>query len=172
MGSGQFWTLLTYSFVNSGCGLAFTIAAILFVGSAIEREWGIGAFLLLWGVVGVVCGLIWLMMCSIFMPGLAGMGSDPCVYGLIGAFGLVFRRKRFFFFLWPMEAQTLALIFIGIGMVLCIPRPIFLIWVAGAGVAYLYIRLIWRAIEKRRRMGSSHAKTVPGERVGSFVEID
>jgi hypothetical protein len=46
-----------------------------------------------------------------------------------------------------MEAQYVVLILVAIGLVLGIPQRITWIWVAGAGVGYLYLKVIWRLRE-------------------------
>ena len=162
--SGKLWQLLSYSLVNSGCGLIFNAAIVLFFGSAIEREWHTRSFLILWAVVSLVCGLIWMAVSLAGGWELVGLGSSACAYGIIGAFGLLYRRRRFFALVWTVEAQVLALLLIAIGVVLSIPSPITLIWVAGAAVAYLYVRLLWHLKTGARQQD-------PPKR-GPFVEID
>jgi membrane associated rhomboid family serine protease len=164
---GRIWQFLTYSFVN-GCPLPliFNIIAVLFVGSAVERKWRTWAFILLWLIVSVVCGLIWIIVSAIFGRDFLGIGTDACVYGLIAVFGLLYYRNRFFALFWTVEAQHLAWILIAIGIVLGIPQPITWIWVSGALVAYLYVELRWRV--------SSAVKTVTPSRYkpGNFIDID
>ena len=94
------------------------------------------------------------------------MGSASCVYGLIAIFGLLFRRKKFIAWFWAVEAQYIAWALIVIGIVLGIQQPIAWIWVSGALVAYLYIKIRWLAI--------SSGGNVPTGRYtpGSFVDID
>lgn len=153
--SGSMWQLLTYPFVNGGCSLIGNGILILFLGSAVEREWRTRSFLFLWLVVSVVCGLIWigitfvlLIFFSLSLP--PGATASSCGYGIIGTFGLLFLRRRFLLFFWTIEAQQFAWLLIAIGLVIGIAWPPMWIWVAGAGVAYLYLKLIWRL-----RVGSS-----------------
>lgn len=169
---GRLWQLVTYAFINGGCSLGFSIVLLLFLGSALEREWRTGSFLLLWLVATLVCGAIWTVVNLVLGP-LAGreyigMGNGPGDYAIIAAFGLVFRHRRFLLFFWTVEAQTLALIFIGISLILAIAAPIYWIWVAGAGVAYVYIKGVWRL----KRAGSVIPRAGGKKRPGSFVEID
>lgn len=166
---GRVWQLVTYSFLN-GCSwsLVFNGLVVLFMGSTIEREWGTKSFLLLWLVVAVVCGLIWMAVSLIVGQSFAGLGTAACVYGIIGTFGIIFRRKRFWFYFCTVEAQNLALIFIGIGIVLSIAQPISLVWVSGALVAYIYIKLRWSMALKSR--GS--IPSVEQRRSNGFVDID
>jgi len=161
---GSVWQLLTFSLINSSCTLAFSGLAVLFLGSAIEREWGTRSFLTLWIVISGVCAIIWSIISLIIGQELIGMGSAPCIYGLIGTFGLVFRRQRFWFLFCTIEAQHLAFIFVGVGLVLGIAQPISWIWVAGAGVAYLYIKLRWRLMR-----GPSQNT---GKKKNSFIDVD
>ncbi len=163
--SGSLWQLISFSFINGGCGLAFNAFTILFIGSSIEREWRTRSFLGLWLVTSVVCAVIWILASLVMGRELVGIGSDPAVYGIIATFGLIFRRRRFWFFLWTVEAQVLAWIFIGIGLVLRISTPVTWIWVGGALVAYVYIKILWRL-----RQGGPAKKTVSKSR--GFVEID
>ena len=61
--SGKVWQLITYPFVN-GISICFVFSClvVLFVGSAVERQWRKKSFLLLWLVTSFVCGLIWLLI--------------------------------------------------------------------------------------------------------------
>jgi membrane associated rhomboid family serine protease len=165
----KLWQLITYSFINP-CpwNLVFNGMVVLFIGSAIEREWQSRSFLLLWLIVCITCGTLWLLVNLILGLNYLGMGTGACAYGLIAAFGLLFRRKRFFAFFWTVEAQYLALILIGIGMVVGIARPITWIWVGGAAVAYIYIKLLWSGISSGARI---RKRSVQNKQSG-FVDID
>jgi membrane associated rhomboid family serine protease len=165
---GRIWQFITYPLVNpSVCSLVFNGLAILFIGSAIEREWRSRSFLALWLVVSVACGLIWVLVGLILGQNLAGLGAAACGYGIIATFGILYRGKRFYFFFATIEAQYLAIILIVIGLVVSIAQPFNLIWVAGAGVAYLYV--MWRMQIKRGRLkGDSLGSRGPS----GFVDID
>ena len=99
---------------------------------------------------------------------LVGMGAAGCAYGIIGTLGLLFRGQKFFVFFGVIEGQYLAMILLAIGVILSITAPINLIWVSGAAVAYLYIKLCWRTAEVKR---SGTVSTVR-KKLGSFVDID
>jgi membrane associated rhomboid family serine protease len=162
--TGSVWQLLTYSFFNCGRSLVFYILAILFIGSAVEREWQTRALLMLWIVVAVVCGILWTMTSLIMGREMIGSSSSACIYGLVAAFGLLFRGRRFMFFAGSVSGYQLALIMVGIGAVMAIGQPMSLIWVSGAGVAYLYIKLQWRIMR-----GQRESQTVKRD---SLVDID
>ncbi|MGO8702312.1 MAG: rhomboid family intramembrane serine protease [Candidatus Brocadiia bacterium] len=150
---GCIWQLATYLFVDpSGWSLVWNCSCVLIIGSALEREWRTRSVVALWFLAGISCALIW-MAVSLVITLVTGQGdqigysADSAVYGFLGAFGLAFRRKRFLFFFWGMEAQYVVLILVAIGLILGIPHPITWIWVAGAGVGYLYLKVIWKLRE-------------------------
>jgi membrane associated rhomboid family serine protease len=165
--SGKIWQLVTYPFFEScSWNLIFDSLLILFIGSSIEREWRTGSFVLLWLVVSIACGLVWLAVSALLGRNYIGFGSASCAYGIIAVFGLLYRKKRFLAFFWAMEAQYIAWGLIAIGIVLGIRQPMGWIWVSGALVAYLYVKMRWRAI-------SSGGSISPGRYTpGGFVDID
>lgn len=166
---GRIWQLVTYSFINGCSGnLVFNGLMVLFIGSTIEREWRTRSFVALWLVVSVTCGVIWFLVSLVGGWNYVGIGTGACGYGIIGTFGLLFRRKRFLALFWSVEAQYIAWLLIGIGLVLGIARPISWIWVAGALVAYIYVKLRWR-IQSNSMYNRPAA--VEGRRDG-FVDVD
>jgi hypothetical protein len=66
---------------------------------------------------------------------------------------------------WTLEAQHLAWILIALGIIIGIASPWIWIWVSGALVAYLYVKMRWR-ISSSIKAPSSNYKP------GSFVDID
>ncbi len=165
---GRVWQLITYPFINPmQVNLIFSGFMILFIGSAIEREWRTASFLLLWTIVSVVCGLLWVLITAVFGDNYVGMGAGACTYGLLATFGLLNRGKRLNVFFATMEAQYLVLILIGVGVILNITRPIGLIWVSGALVAYIYVKLRWRLAEQT----SPHSKASSASKE-RFIDID
>ena len=144
---GRVWQLATYLFVDENIGsLVMSCFCVLLIGSALEREWRTRSFVALWFIVGISCALIW-MAVSLAVQLVSNMGlprgysAAGAVYGLLGAFGLAFRRRRSFL---GMETQYVVLILVALGLLLGITNMITWIWVAGAGVGYLYLKLIWR----------------------------
>ncbi len=167
---GKVWQLVTYPFINSPCNLAWHGLLILFVGSAIEREWRTASFLWLWLIVSVACGVLWTLISLLARTPFIGISASACCYGLIGTMGLIFRGQRFFLLFATLEAQHIAIGLIVIGIVLSIPTPIGLVWVSGALVAYLYVKAKWS------RAGQASVRRVSRQRGGSdrgsFVDID
>jgi membrane associated rhomboid family serine protease len=164
---GRIWQLVTYPFFDScGTTLVFDGLLVLFIGSAVEREWRTGSFVLLWLIVSVVCGLVWLVVSALLGRNYVGFGSASCAYGLIAVWGLLYRRRRILALFWAVEAQYMAWALIVIGIVLGIPLPITWIWVSGALVGYLYVKF-------RLRASSGRGAAPAGQsRPRGFVDID
>ncbi|AQQ71707.1 Rhomboid family protein [Limihaloglobus sulfuriphilus] len=164
--SGKIWTLFTYVFVNSDpLSMVFNGLAVLFLGSMIERQWDRFNFIMLWLAVSVVCGVIFLL----FFWDSAAIGPSPCIFGFIGAMGLLMRGRVINFFMCRMRIRTLIWIAIIAALIMSIRQPANLVWIAGAAVAYVYIKLCW----KIRSAGSGSAvKPETGHRSGDFIDLD
>ena len=166
---GMVWQLVTYPFLsNSPMNLVFGGMMILFIGSTIEREWRTASFLALWLVVSIACGLLWIAVSLVIGSNPVGMGATACCYGFISTMALLRRGTRFFMFFVTVEAQHLALILIAIGVILNIMTPMNLVWIAGALVAYVYVKAHWSHTKKGPARSQPRAT---GDR-GSFVDID
>ena len=166
---GRIWQLVTYPFVSgSPINLIFSGLMVLFVGSTIEREWKTASFLLLWAVISVVCGLLWVIVNLVTGNNFIGMGASACTYGLIATMGLLFRGRRFFMFFATVDSRYLVLILIAIGILMNIATPINLVWISGALVAYGYIKLRWSMASKSGR----DAPSVERKRAKGFVDVD
>jgi membrane associated rhomboid family serine protease len=166
---GCVWQVVTYWMIHdSATSLIMEGSVILVVGSAVERQWRAGSFVALWLMTCSLCGLIWVLVNRIGQLSYVGTGSSAGCFGLIGAFGLLFRGQRFFFFIASVRAQTLAWILIGLGVVSSLWMPISLIWVLGAAVSFLYIKLLWKASARSAGLSSRQAPYQPGR----FVDIE
>jgi membrane associated rhomboid family serine protease len=166
---GRVWQLVTYPFISGMMvNLIFNGIMVLFVGSAIEREWRMASFLLLWIVLSVGCGLIWVAVNLATGNNFYGIGASGCTYGLIATMGLLFRDRLFFVLFATIKCPHLALILIVIGILINMSIPIYLVWILGAPVAYVYVKLRWSMADKGRRSASSAEQ---GSSRG-FVDID
>ena len=169
LSQGRIWQLVTYPFVsNSPVNMIFTLLMILFVGSNIERQWRTASFLMLWVVVSAVCGLLWVIVTSIFGSNAIGFGATSCVYGLFATMGLLYRGRRFSVFFTTVPSEQLVFILIAIGILMNITRPINLVWMSGALVAYIYVKLVWRKAQRKRTNITENKK----RRATGFVDID
>ena len=165
---GKIWQLVTYPFVNcSPMGLIFSGLMMLMLGSAIERQWRTASFLLLWLIISSVCGLLWVIVNLLTRNNFIGMGASGCTYGLIATIGLLYRDRRFFMFV-SVDARTMVLILLVIGVLVNIAMPINMIWLLGALVAYVYIKLSWAMAAK----SSGHVSSKQQRRATGFIDID
>ena len=166
---GRIWQLASYPFTsNSPMALIFSGLMVLFVGSAIEREWKAASFILLWVVVSVACGFLWVIVNLLTGNNFIGMGASACTYGLIATMGLLFRGRRFFMFFATVESHHLVLILVAVGILINISMPFNMIWISGALVAYGYVKLRWNMASKIRRDISATGEG----RANGFVDID
>jgi membrane associated rhomboid family serine protease len=163
--SGKIWQLVTYPFIDpNALILIFECFIVVFVGSNIEKEYRAGGLVLLWLIVSVSCGLIWVLVCWLIGRNYIGFGSWGCGFGLASAFGVLFYKRRYIAWFWVMEAQYVSWGLIAIGAIFCIPQMVNLLWLSGALVAYLYVKL------KRAHMMSM--PSIGQRRPQGFVDID
>jgi membrane associated rhomboid family serine protease len=169
LASGKIWTLITYSLLNtSPMALLFNCSIILFLGSAVENQWRALSWVLLWVVVSGICGLLYLAVELILNVNLSLMGSGACAYGLIGTYGLLFRHNSSNLLFGTLKAHHTALLLIAIGILMSLSQPLSLVSVAGAVVAYAYIKVRWYLIQRSANGGIRVVKKKPG----AFVDVD
>lgn len=166
--SGKVWQLVTYPFVNR-CAqeIIFGGLMILFIGSSLERQWRTKSFVALWLVITLGCGFLWVIVSMLFGGNLLGMGTAGCGYGFLATYAVLNRGRRVFMLFVTLEAQYLAMIFIAIGLIMSIASPLNLIWVSGAGIAYLYVKFRLQNRDRSVKQYSSKNKSS-----GSFVDVD
>jgi membrane associated rhomboid family serine protease len=164
--SGKIWQLLTYPFVEgNGLTLIFFIFILLFVGSNIEKEYRAGWVVLFLSVISVFCGIIWFLVTWLIGINALGHGGWGCGFGLSTAFGMLFYKRRYIAWFWVMEGQYVAWALIAIGIIFCIPSVITLLWLSGAVIGYLYIKLRYKILFAAPSMGQRN-------RPKDFIDID
>ena len=67
-----------------------------------------------------------------------------------------------------VDAQTLALLMLGVSLILNLYPPINLVWMLGAGLGYAFVKLRERHLYAQARSAGGDAPYQPG----SFVDID
>jgi membrane associated rhomboid family serine protease len=166
--SGKVWQLITYPFINRRPQeIIFSGLMILFIGSALERQWRTKSFVALWLVITLGCGLLWVIVSMMFGGNLLGMGTAGCGYGFLATYAILNRGRRVFMLFGTIEAQYLVMIFIVIGLIMSITAPLNLIWISGAGIAYLYVK--FRLQNRYRSVDQDSSKN---RSAGGFVDID
>lgn len=171
--SGKVWQLVTYPFfAPHAIPFIWSCVILLFMGSAVERQWKTRGFLALWFVVSITCGVLWVLICVVislaFGRDLIAMGNWACIYGIIAVFGILYKKQKFLLYFFVMEGQHIAILMIAIGLVASIANPFNLVFVAGALIAYVYTKLRQASAENRsnRRSESSELRS------DGFVDVD
>ena len=167
---GKIWQFVTHGILE-GCwwNLLMDALVLLFFGSAVEREMKTGPYFLMWLTVVLNCGILWLLVNIVFGQNIPGLGAASFAFAQMAAFGIIFRDKKFFVYLSVIKAQFVSWIFIGAGIVLSIPFPLFWVWVLGAGVAYVFLKLQKRIFEGILQGGGGSRGR---HRPQGFVDLD
>ena len=114
--------IFTYMFLHSPSDpthLLFNMLALWMFGSPLEEKWGTGIFLKFYFLCGIVGGLAILLSGLVFSSAynIPTIGQSGAVFGLIGAFCLIYSESRvLFYFLIPIKAKHMLLIIIGISV--------------------------------------------------------
>ncbi len=164
---GRLWQLFSYGWVHSLQGLLMSALVLLFLGTSVEREWKTGPFLLLWATVTGICGILWCVVTSVLGMPAIGTGGMAFTFGLLTVYGYLFRRRKVQLFMWPMESQHMVLLFLAIGVLMSLRQPLSLVWVAGAGVGWLYVKLL-----QARQDRQATPQESPEEPRKGFVDLD
>lgn len=88
---GRLWQMVTYSLINDAMNGILHGMVVFFIGGFIEREWRTRSFLGLCAVISIGSAVVWSMTSFILGRDLTGMSSAAVTFGLIAAFGLIFR---------------------------------------------------------------------------------
>jgi membrane associated rhomboid family serine protease len=161
------WQLVTYSVVNPNpMQLIFNGLAVLFLGSMIERQWRTRSYVLLWLVVSVICGLAWILLDGLLGSSSTAVGANGCIYGMLGTFSILFRRRRFFMLFATLETKYLIFILLAIGILMSLSQPMMLIWILGAPIGYGYTKLMWKISSERASTTSENTQT------SRFADLD
>jgi membrane associated rhomboid family serine protease len=110
------WQVATYLFLHIGVThLLFNMLSLWMFGVDLEQRWGMYAFLRYYFICGVGAGL-----CSIvagLLPFRSGefyyvttVGASGAVYGLLLAYGLIFRDRTLYLVIFPIPARIYVLI--------------------------------------------------------------
>jgi membrane associated rhomboid family serine protease len=110
---GAIWQLITYGFLHGGVQHIFWNALSLWMfGMMLERAWGTRRFLefyftcLIGAAIFTVIGAY-----LFFFPAATYIGMSGAVFGLLVAFGFVFKDQTVMFsFVFPMKAQYMAML--------------------------------------------------------------
>ena len=108
---GFFWTPVTYMFLHgSWSHLLFNMIGLLTIGTAIEKQYGLKRFLLIYFVGGILGGLGWVLFSGLHSA-TPCIGASAGVLALVGAFVVKNPKLKLIIFLpfpIPMRAWLLA----------------------------------------------------------------
>lgn len=109
---GFFWTPLTYMFLHgSWSHLLFNMVGLLTIGTAIERQYGLKRFLIIYFLGGILGGLGWVLFSGL-TSATPCVGASAGVLALVGAFVVKNPKLKLVVFLplpIPMPAWVLAI---------------------------------------------------------------
>ena len=121
---GYLWQPFTYMFIHASgvFHILFNMVILWMFGSELERLWGSRFFLIYYLVCGVGAALIYcvvLMFVALFtevhLTGVPVVGSSGAVFGLMAAYGLIFKdRILYVMMIFPMKARTFIYFLAGI----------------------------------------------------------
>jgi membrane associated rhomboid family serine protease len=111
------WQLFTYMFFHGGIfHLLFNMLVLWMFGTPIEGDWGTRRFLKFYFMCGIAAGV-----CDVTLHWILGewgtvtIGASGAIYGLMAAFAVLYPEAPvLMFFLFPMKAKHMVLIFAGI----------------------------------------------------------
>ena len=135
---GQVWRLLTYIFVPEETNIFFFILMLYFyyfIGTALENQWGTVKFNLFY-----FCGLLLTLVCGL-ITGTAY--TDYLNLSMFLAFALLFPEQVFYiFFIIPVKAKWLGLIYAILTLVSLVTAVIGGLWGIVALIAAAVVNLI------------------------------
>ena len=113
------WQFVTYMFLHSihdPWHLIINMLVLWMFGSEVERAMGTKKFLTMYFTAGIFAGIF----CCIFTPGSPILGASGAIFAIEIAFAMFFPNTTVIFFIFPIKAKYLVMIFAGITIFNCI----------------------------------------------------
>lgn len=113
------WQFITYTFLHSihdPWHIVINMLALWMFGSEVERAMGTKKFLTMYFTAGVFAGIF----CCIFTPNNPILGASGAIFAVEIAFAMFFPNTTVIFFIFPMKAKYLIMIFVGITIFNCL----------------------------------------------------
>lgn len=107
------WQPFTYMFVHANLShLFFNMLALLFFGIPTEKALGSKEFVLMYGVCGILCGLVSAVFYLFVGWGGFLVGASGAIYAMLLAYAVIFPRSRIFIWgILPVPAPILVIIY-------------------------------------------------------------
>ncbi len=113
------WQFVTYMFlhsVESPWHIIFNMLVLWMFGSEVERAMGTRKFLTMYFTAGIFAGIF----CCLFTPENPIIGASGAIFAVEIAFAMFFPNATIIFFMFPIKAKYLVMVFAGITVISCI----------------------------------------------------
>ncbi len=113
------WQFVTYMFlhsVSSPWHIIFNMLVLWMFGSQVERAMGTKKFLAMYFTAGIFAGIF----CCLFTPDSPIIGASGAIFAVEVAFAMFFPNTTVIFYVFPIKAKYLVMIFAGITVISCI----------------------------------------------------
>lgn len=113
------WQFVTYMFlhsVQSPWHIIFNMLVLWMFGSEVERAMGTRKFLSMYFTAGIFAGIF----CCLFTPNSPIIGASGAIFAVEIAFAMFFPNTTVIFYIFPIKAKYLVMIFAGITVLSCI----------------------------------------------------
>jgi membrane associated rhomboid family serine protease len=113
------WQFVTYMFlhsVSSPWHIIFNMLVLWMFGSEVERAMGTSKFLTMYFTAGIFAGIF----CCLFTPHNPIIGASGAIFAVEVAFAMFFPNTTIIFFVFPIKAKYLVMVFAGITVISCI----------------------------------------------------
>jgi len=113
------WQFVTYMFLHSISDpwhIVINMLVLWMFGSEVERAMGTKKFLTMYFSAGIFAGIF----CCLFTPGSPILGASGAIFAIEVAFAMFFPNTTVIFFVFPIKAKYLVMIFAGITILNCI----------------------------------------------------
>ncbi|MFY9726047.1 MAG: rhomboid family intramembrane serine protease [Bryobacteraceae bacterium] len=115
------WQLVSYMFLHAGIThVLFNMLTLWMFGLQLERDWGTRRFLKYYFYCGIAAGICVLVI-NILLGywGTITLGASGAIFGVLVAFGVMYPNQTvLMYFLFPIKAKYLVMIFVGIELLL------------------------------------------------------
>ena len=107
----RLWQLVTYQFLHSlnPLHLVLNMYGVWMFGRDLERRWGTGRFVRYYLACGVGAGLLHVAITLALVPEVADVpviGASGALFGLMMAFAMIWPRREFYLFPFPIAVQV------------------------------------------------------------------
>ena len=177
------WQFVTYMFLHGGFfHILFNMFALWMFGRDIETLWGTRRFLTYYFVTGIGAGILSAIISVFFKTWMIPViGASGAVFGILLAFGMLFPdRPVFVYFLFPIPARILVILFAAIELIAGFTQTnngiANFAHVGGMLIGYLYLKgklnLRWVRAGKTSARSKRSFTVVDGSSKSSRQQID